>query len=149
MEEILSKYPYFLMPLIQRYNDTETDADEKERLRNLITVNIGDSEALLRVLGELKNDNSAPEVHASFDTIDAFLQNHSTQTQGGGYLDLSDTDQDSNEYLRELIKNHKYYDAIKIIEHRNLINPQKNIYFAHQIRFLKKLIEIQKNKIKP
>ena len=143
MEEILNRHPYFLYPMIQRYNDSETTPEERKRLRQLITVNIGDQEALLRVLGITDNENSVQENHSNFGTIDTFLQQHSSSF-GGGYFD-----QYTNEDLRELIKNHKYSDAIAIIEHRNLINPQKNIYFAHQIRFLKKLIEIQKNKIKP
>lgn len=46
--------------------------------------------------------------------------------------------------LKFLLKNHRYEEAIKIIEGQNLNNPQKSIYFAHQIRFLKKLIALDK-----
>lgn len=50
-------------------------------------------------------------------------------------------------FARILIKNHNYAKALDIITELNLKNPEKSIYFADQIRFLKKLIKIQeKNK---
>lgn len=45
--------------------------------------------------------------------------------------------------LTELIKEKRFEAALQIIEQQNLINPKKNIYFADQIRFLKKLIKIK------
>ncbi|MDE6531907.1 MAG: hypothetical protein K2M27_00040 [Muribaculaceae bacterium] len=44
---------------------------------------------------------------------------------------------------RILIKNHDYQAALEIIQHLSLNNPEKSIYFADQIRFLRKLILIQ------
>ena len=49
---------------------------------------------------------------------------------------------------KELIKLQRYEEALKLIERQNLNNPQKSIYFAHQMRFLKKLIAIQNHKNK-
>jgi hypothetical protein len=44
------------------------------------------------------------------------------------------------------IKQHKYERALEIIKVLNLNNPKKSSYFADQIRFLEKLIQINKNK---
>ena len=44
------------------------------------------------------------------------------------------------------IKQQKYERALEIIQALNLNNPKKNAYFADQIRFLEKLILINKNK---
>lgn len=41
---------------------------------------------------------------------------------------------------RIFIKNHNYQSALEIIQRLSLINPEKSVYFADQIRFLKKLI---------
>ena len=49
---------------------------------------------------------------------------------------------DLEEKLRDLIKNRDYQDAIDTIMEINLNNPKKSVYFADQIRFLKKLIEL-------
>ena len=45
-------------------------------------------------------------------------------------------------------KNHNYQPALEIIMQLNLNNPEKSIYFADQIRFLRKLIlnEAKQNK---
>jgi hypothetical protein len=44
---------------------------------------------------------------------------------------------------RVMIKNGNYAKALEIITELNLANPKKSIYFADQIRFLKKLIKNQ------
>ena len=51
---------------------------------------------------------------------------------------------------RELIKKHEYQGALQIIQQLLLVNPEKSVYFADQIRFLKKLIvnEARKNNLK-
>ena len=41
---------------------------------------------------------------------------------------------------KELIKAHKYPEAIEILRALNLNNPKKSVYFADQIRFLEKVI---------
>lgn len=46
-------------------------------------------------------------------------------------------------FAKILIKNRNYTKALEIIEDLNLKNPEKSIYFADQIRFLKKLIIAQ------
>lgn len=43
---------------------------------------------------------------------------------------------------KKLIKEGKYEEAIVILEKLNLINPKKSIYFADQIRFLRRITKI-------
>ena len=47
------------------------------------------------------------------------------------------------------IKGKRYAEAIEFIEGQNLNNPEKSIYFAHQIRFLKKLRAVENYKTNP
>ncbi len=49
-------------------------------------------------------------------------------------------------FARIMIKNHNYRKALEIIEALNLNNPEKSVYFADQIRFLRKLILIESKK---
>ncbi|MBN2765312.1 MAG: hypothetical protein JXR27_02990 [Paludibacteraceae bacterium] len=46
----------------------------------------------------------------------------------------------TEEYVKILIKEKKYREAIEILNKLNLINPKKSIYFADQIRFLEKIL---------
>ncbi len=45
-----------------------------------------------------------------------------------------------------MIKNHNYTKALEIISDLSLKNPEKSVYFADQIRFLRKLIIIENKK---
>jgi len=56
----------------------------------------------------------------------------SSATAEGGTLTES--------FVRVLIQNRNYTKALEIISEINLNNPEKSVYFADQIRFLKKLI---------
>ncbi len=49
----------------------------------------------------------------------------------------------SESLARIMIKNGNYQKALEIITEISLNNPKKSIYFADQIRFLKKLIALQ------
>ncbi len=42
---------------------------------------------------------------------------------------------------KRLIKENKFKDALVILEELNLNNPKKSVYFADQIRFLKRIVE--------
>ncbi|MDE6268250.1 MAG: hypothetical protein K2M04_04115, partial [Muribaculaceae bacterium] len=44
------------------------------------------------------------------------------------------------------IRQHDYVRAYEIIERLNLNFPEKSIYFADQLRFLRKIIDIQSKK---
>ena len=111
---------------------------------------------LLETEGDVTTDN-APQLKGH-DLIDNFLQ----QEQGRITLDLpqddfDDSQQDSGaddndeEYFTETlariyIKQGRYQKALDIISRLSTKYPQKNAYFADQIRFLEKLIINNKNK---
>ena len=128
-------------------------------MRDLIAANIGDKEIVDYLIGihNVKNvdsHNSSNEANSNFETINSFIEKFGGCKKTGGY-EISTSDQiqkgdDSNDQdeLKDLIKNHKYIEAIEIIERQNLNNPQKNIYFADQIRFLRKLMAIENRKLK-
>lgn len=44
--------------------------------------------------------------------------------------------------VKIMVKNHNYRKAFEIIEAMSLKNPEKSIYFADQMRYLKKLIAL-------
>lgn len=62
-----------------------------------------------------------------------------TDNRAGGNL--------SESFAKIMIKNGNYEKALEIIIGLNLNNPEKSIYFAHQIRFLRKLIINKQRKI--
>lgn len=49
----------------------------------------------------------------------------------------------SEALFRLMVKNKNYAKALEIIQELSLNNPKKSVYFATQIRFLKKLINIE------
>lgn len=51
----------------------------------------------------------------------------------------------SEALFKLMVKNRNYTKALEIITELSLNNPKKSIYFAYQMRFLKKLIKNQKN----
>lgn len=51
----------------------------------------------------------------------------------------------SEALFRLMVKNGNYTKALEIINELSLNNPKKSIYFAYQMRFLKKLIKNQEN----
>ncbi len=57
----------------------------------------------------------------------------------------ADSPQLSEALFKLMVKNHNYQKALEIIQELSLNNPKKSIYFAYQMRFLKKLLENQKS----
>ena len=118
-----------------------------------------------------------PATDNSMDTIDSFLNKFGGNLQATGYLahaQFSSEESDESRSpassaparkdeektllkeekiseereLKHLIQSHKYREALELIERQNLNNPQKSIYFAHQMRFIKKLMALEKFKNK-
>ena len=56
--------------------------------------------------------------------------------EAGGSLELSES------LFRMMVKNKNYAKALEIITELNLNNPKKSVYFAHQKRFLEKLVAL-------
>ncbi|MCH5225571.1 MAG: hypothetical protein J1D77_06200 [Muribaculaceae bacterium] len=144
-------YPYYIVPWVEEYKNLPSDSEEAQRLSRLIAANIGDYASLRLVLGidppEFGKfypdlETSSPSTLA---TIDSFLEkyggpNHSSETTPPGYV----PEQTS---LSLFIKEKRFDEAIQFIQAQNLNNPEKSIYFAHQIRFLKKLKKLDNFKL--
>ena len=196
----MNQYPYFLYPAIcelKRNSDPEREA----ALRQFIAANVGQREALLRLIGDLDESllnfyPAAEEQPVSVDaSIDTFISRYSSK--GGPYtppalipeeeekptpvpeekeepLPLPDekeeplplpeeieepvpeekplpatekkeepiveeNPEDIMKRVKELVKKRDYDGAIEIMEAFYLNNPKKSVYFADQIRFLRKL----------
>ena len=137
--------PYYIVPYIERYQELEPDSEEAKKLSRLIAANIGDYAALRLILGIDPPEFARfyPDMEAStpstIDTIDSFLDKYGANSPSEGFFA---NDKPGEPELDALIKEHKYQEALELIQLQNLNNPNKSIYFAHQMRFLKKLIAI-------
>lgn len=85
-----------------------------------------------------------PSADSSFGAIDAFLDKVPAQ-RGMPKKEQKEEEKPSltESFAKILIKNGNYSRALEIITQISLNNPEKSIYFADQIRFLKKVIYIQ------
>lgn len=158
----LEKYPYFAYAAICAAHLAPSE-EEGEHMLMLARLNIcgsADSEPS-SAAGTHTVTAPTTATPATAEAIDAFLSHYAP----GAGLDLpplpyspgeslpadpghDDVEQPIDhvipeEKARNLIKNRKYAEALAIIEDLNLNNPEKSIYFADQIRFLKKLVIIQ------
>lgn len=140
------KYPYFIVPEVEKYRALDPLSEEARKLSRFLAVNIGDYASLRLVLGIDPPDFAKfyPDMETpapdTLDTIDSFLDKFGTKMPAAGYMADYEKEEAS---FKELIRQKRYGEALALIERQNLINPQKSIYFAHQMRFLKKLIAIE------
>jgi len=79
--------------------------------------------------GQLPDDSTT-------SAIDSFLTAMSPKKSASSPQERTETELDA----RNCIKNHDYQKALEIIMRLRLNNREKSIYFADQIRFLRKLI---------
>lgn len=158
------KYPYFIYPAVMRLRSGEAGEEEAARLRRLVAANVGDIPSLRLMLGIDPEEfarfypDLAAKTLSTNDTIDSFLSrfgNADAPTPRAAaeipepqpYApEEAPAPHISEAYARQLIKNHNYQRALDTIRQLILINPEKSVYFADQIRFLKKLILIQTRK---
>ena len=158
------QYPYYIVPLVERYKTLDPRSEEAKELSRKIAANIGDYASLRLVLGMDPPEFGKfyPDMEtttpSTLDTIDSFLDKFGGKVPNGGYMfeEGSETKEEieadeGDEVvekglpdLSQLLKEKKYEEALELIEAQNLINPEKSIYFAHQISFLKKLIALKK-----
>lgn len=87
---------------------------------------------------------SAPADDATLGAIDAFLDKVPSQ-RGKPKKERKEPEMPSltESFAKIMLKNGNYSRALEIITQISLNNPEKSIYFADQIRFLKKIIYIQ------
>lgn len=102
-------------------------------------------------LSKFGNPNAPiPPVAAEItgSTLQEAEENSPTTTSGDFSENISPKPVISEIEARKMIKNHNYQRALEIIMQLSLNNPEKSIYFADQIRFLRKLIlnEAKQNK---
>ncbi len=81
---------------------------------------------------------------ATLGAIDAFL-NQNPVMRGKPKKDPKEAEKPSltESFAKIMIKNGNYSRALEIITEISLNNPEKSIYFADQIRFLKKVISLE------
>ena len=161
MKDSAEKYPYFIYPLINEMQQC-TDIEEMKKIRERIAVNIGDPDALMAVVGgpDIRNFYGNRRRSASTeDTIDAFMARFSSGDEPQSLSDILEpkaerkrktapkksetetkTSRQDLEEVKKLVKNGDYERALDIMRHFYLNNPKKSVYFADQIRFIRKMM---------
>ena len=168
MQPLETGKPYYIVPDVELYKTLDPESEEARILSRKIAANVGDLASLRLILGidppefaRFYPDMNTPDPD-TFDTIDAFLEkfgsgdplplslseismeDYTEETPENDSRDLADEEVEEIEAdFAILIKKHRYKEALMLIERQNLKNPEKSIYFAHQMRFLKKLIAIE------
>ncbi len=118
------------------------DQTELEQIMTPVpSYNLNDLEALPELDGNGTDLSSIPTLDITDDTAkhvhnDVKSEDKENQTNNLDNLEES---------FRINIKNGNYQRALEIITEISLNNPKKSIYFADQMRFLKKLIELKSN----
>ena len=160
------EYPYYIVPQVEEYRKLEPNSEEAKKLSRIIAANVGDYASLRLILGIDPPEFARfyPDMETStpttMDTIDSFLDKFGGNlpddplaTGLEGYVLEEESDEEKpifengeseEEDLGKLIRYKKYDAELQFIERQNLNNPQKSIYFAHQIRVIKKLMAIEK-----
>ena len=182
------KADYYIVPYIEELA-TVTDPEREQWLRRRISANIGNQEALGRILGLTDVDGASlysPDTFPTLsttDTIDAFLEKFGPKERGASqpapsapegagvvpvvpaidYMAMTELEKIpaseepspseepqsaetpalTESFAKILIKNGNYERAMEILTDVNLKNPEKSIYFADQMRFLRKLQLLQ------
>ncbi len=93
------------------------------------------AEKLKAARDTLKSDDQQPQ-QSHINVKNEPVENEKIQN-----LTENDKFEEKEKQAKQLIREKKFSEAVKILEELNLINPKKSIYFADQIRFLKKIIQ--------
>jgi len=158
MEELEEKTlppdsPFEFIDVFLSGNGEKTESENIEIEPSPVSVDY-----ISHFLSDKTESGEAPPLQHQ-ETIDKFLEKDAAAPlkikldQTGGELpelrsETASGDVFFTETLAKIyIKQKKYSKALEIIRQLNLLYPEKNRYFADQIRFLEKLI-INKNKIK-
>lgn len=157
---------YFLYPLVEELKSCQ-NPERRQRIRERLAANIGDPQVLAELLGESPSNFYPKTSTEPSDSIDAFIARY---RRPGDPSDISEilepkaqryskkitsppstlkpisTSQISMEEVKELVKNHQYERALAIMDQFYLNNPKKSVYFADQIRFIRKMELIYRKK---
>ena len=164
----MDRYPYFLYPAICELK-RNPDPERARQLKEFIAVNVSDRDTLLVLTGSIDESlrdfyPAKEDTLISTDTaIDSFISKFSSDKESLTPVALMKTPHDTHtdeedagrkeeasveehenpeeamEKVKILVKNRDYDGALAIMEEINLNNPKKSVYFADQIRFLRKL----------
>jgi hypothetical protein len=113
-------------------SDESVPLSEQDRLIN----------AFIEQNNATENLSEAQAGPALADTVQPVASDKLTNEVRGGDAPSREADNSSltESLARVMIKNRNYKKALEIISELSLKNPEKSIYFADQIRFLRKLI---------
>lgn len=131
----VADYTSSLMDLPEQTSDTPAPIPDSPAASPILLAPAADYASSLMDL---------PEQPPVGDLIPDFSPNRPSPAKKETPAD-SDTQTLTESFAKILIKNRNYSKALEIIQELYLKNPEKSIYFADQIRFLKKLI-INSNK---
>ena len=137
VRKLLDAYPYFAVAAARAVAGGATQQAEDDAFRAIAACNVASPQALRKAFG------SEPEPFYP----DARQQNLSTSATIDAFMAVFGAKEESRQApepqavdLRHLIAGKRYEEALALLEHQNLTNPEKSIYFADQIRYLRKLI---------
>lgn len=142
-ESLTDFYPDDIPPQLSTEDTIETFLDKfgsgiSGESSTLIPIPQVSGDAYIPGEGEDENpSDSELNEDSTLSTIDAFLK---IVPAPQPRAERAPKEALTESFAKILIKNHNYSKALEIIQELNLKNPEKSIYFADQIRFLKKLI---------
>lgn len=142
---------YFIYPEKTIENETNFLREENsgsyfDMLQKLDSNNEDKPNSLKSLAEKLKNARKMIQNEAENKNTDEFESSEQSNSHEFEENQQEFQNKDLEEKEREvknLVKNKKYREALEILEELNLINPKKSVYFADQIRFLRKIIENQ------
>lgn len=142
----MEKYPYFITPLLTELRQ-DLAPERAARIRMMLAANIGDTRVLERLVGVADPADSfypseKPEATSTETTIDTFIEKFSKPKR----RKREEPEQYSMEDVKNLVKNKEYARALCIMEQFYLNNPKKSVYFADQIRYIRKLMFNEQSK---
>ena len=124
-------------------NDEDTNSATSQELHADTPGALSETDSITLVLNELKKNDGKKEDIPSL-TTDTNTPENDTQDETTKDVHTDEESLDESYFTETLakiyIKQHKYSRALEIIRSLYLKYPEKNIYFADQIRFLEKLI---------
>ncbi len=134
---LLADYPYFAVPAARAVRAGVADRADDAAFRAVAACNVGQREALRKAFGsnaEPFYPDERPQALSTAATIDAFMAVFGAKEEPQQAAETAVVD------VRQLIASKRFEEALALLEHQNLTNPEKSIYFADQIRYLRKLI---------
>lgn len=152
----MGDYSLFLeqLPDIGLTDGQHVEAPESEHVSGLQHSEATARPSVPHIPTATQPDDDAPSYEEDEEFTVSFITSHlagATSDEAAQNSDEPVSDEQKKDYFTETmaglyIKQHKYEQALEIIESLSAENPKKSVYFADQMRYLKLLIRINKNK---